>query len=362
MCSASGDASWLRCPAVIRLHALRWVLAGCLALAVLAGAADAPSAVAQEPADSANDVWRAVFAPRPVTDRVTQSATQTDPLLLRLGRALFTDPRALSADGTMSCATCHRPERAFTDGRRIARGRAGHALTRNTPTLLGIASQPYFNWDGSAPTLGAQFERPITSRHELAGNWSDITERLNGSAAPTPSQPVSKLRTATAAFIQQRGALDASDVRTALVAYVRSLRHMPTRFDAWLTGDTAALTPQEKRGFQIFTGAGQCVTCHASDRLTDDRFHDIGIQTTDPGRAMVTGRASDRYRFKTPTLRAIARTAPYFHNGSAATLEAVVDHYAMGGIARPTRAETMPARLKMTPADRAALVAFLKTL
>ncbi|MEO1693958.1 MAG: cytochrome c peroxidase [Pseudomonadota bacterium] len=338
--------------------------AGFLALVVWAGAAGAPSAFAQAPADAARNVWRSVFAPRPVTDRATRAGTQTDPLILRLGRALFTDPRALSADGTMSCATCHRPERAFTDGRQVARGRAGHALARNTPTLLGAASQTHFNWDGSAPSLGAQFERPITSRHELAGTWSDITVRLNRDAAPSssPTQPPSELRAATAAFIQRRGALDAAGVRTALVAYVGSLRHTPTRFDAWLTGDRAALTPQEKRGFQIFTGAGQCVTCHASDRLTDDRFHDIGIQTADLGRATVTGRPSDRYRFKTPTLRAIARTAPYFHNGSAATLQAVVDHYANGGSARPTRAETMPERLTVSHADRAALVAFLKTL
>ncbi|MEO0729281.1 MAG: cytochrome c peroxidase [Pseudomonadota bacterium] len=293
--------------------------------------------------------WREVFAPpAPLPAR-----RQLGPARAALGHHLMSDPRALSPDGAMSCTSCHIPSLAFTDALSRARARGGKNLARNTPTLFGIAGASAFNWDGSAKTLREQALRPILSRHELAGDWQTIIGQIE-------NDPISR-RLWRAAFPDTTKPRT-DHVLTALAAAISELKAPATRFDAFLNGDASALTERELIGFRLFTGRGQCVSCHMSARLTDDKFHDIGIATADVGRAGVTGRASDRHRFKTPTLRSVRVTAPYMHNGSIATLDGVVRHYERGGIRRPTRAETMPDGLSFTNAERRALVAFLRTL
>src|SRR5690606_10308751 len=158
-----------------------------------------------------------------------------------------------------------------------------------------------------------------------------------------------------AAAFPERTDVTEETVVGALAAYVRSLHTPQNRFDAWIAGDDTALRPVERAGFAIFVGKGGCVSCHGGWRLTDNGFHDIGLDDDDLGR-------EGRRAFKTPSLREAAHTAPYMHDGSLATLADVVDHYAGGIVHRPTLAPTVVRDLELSVTEKAALVAFLKTL
>jgi cytochrome c peroxidase len=151
-------------------------------------------------------------------------------------------------------------------------------------------------------------------------------------------------------------------VVAALAAYLRSLISPPSRFDAWIGGDAAALGPAQVRGFRLFTGKAGCVLCHVGWRFTDDRFHDIGLPGNDPGRGAVPGGTPGLSAFKTPSLREIARTAPYMHDGSLPTLAAVVTHYSGGFLRRPGLAPNLNRELRLSAREKADLIAFLRTL
>ena len=156
--------------------------------------------------------------------------------------------------------------------------------------------------------------------------------------------------------------LTEDSVAKALAAYVRSLVSPPTRFDAFIEGDAEALSASELRGFRLFTGKAGCVLCHVGWRFTDDRFHDIGLAGSDLGRGGVAGGTPGLPAFKTPSLRELAHTAPYMHDGSRANLAAVLKHYAGGLKRRPSLAPSLQPRLTLTAAERADLIAFLGTL
>ncbi|HWE18187.1 MAG TPA: cytochrome c peroxidase [Hyphomicrobiaceae bacterium] len=274
------------------------------------------------------------------------------PERVALGAKLFADPR-LSGGGRKSCAACHRPERALTDGLRRAQGAAGKPLRRNTPALWNLAWSKHQFWDGRAPSLEAQARGPIEEPEEMGGDWPTIVSRLEADAGV--------VREFRASFPEEP-AISQATITKALAAYVRSLVSPPTRFDAWVAGDGHALQPAELRGFRLFTGKAGCVLCHNGWRFTDDRFHDIGLPSSDPGRGAVPGGTPGQRAFKTPSLREVARTAPYMHDGSLPTLEAVIAHYAGRFIARPSLAPNVSRKLKLSAQERADLVAFLKTL
>jgi cytochrome c peroxidase len=274
------------------------------------------------------------------------------PERIALGAKLFADPR-LSGGGRKSCAACHRPERAFTDGRRRAEGAAGRPLRRNAPALWNLAWSKHLFWDGRAPSLEAQARGPIEAPDEMGGDWPTIVSRLEADAS---------MATEFRASFPEEPAISQATITKALAAYVRSLVSPPTRFDDWIAGDAQALGAAELRGFQLFTGKAGCVLCHNGWRFTDDRFHDIGLRSEDPGRGAVPGGTPGLRAFKTPSLREIARTAPYMHDGSLPTLEAVVAHYAGGFVARPALAPSMNRGLRLSRQERADLVAFLRTL
>jgi cytochrome c peroxidase len=274
------------------------------------------------------------------------------PERIALGAKLFADPR-LSGGRRKSCATCHRPDLAFTDGRRRAEGTAGKPLRRNTPALWNLAWSKLHFWDGRAPSLEAQARGPIEAPDEMGGDWPTIVGRLE-----TDAGAVAAFR---AAFPEAPTISDVT-ITKALAAYVRSLVSPPTRFDRWIAGDSGALSAAELRGFQLFTGKAGCVLCHNGWRFTDDRFHDIGLRSEDPGRGAVPGGTPGLRAFKTPSLRETARTAPYMHDGSLPTLAAVVAHYAGGFVARPALAPSMNRDLRLSPQERVDLVAFLRTL
>ena len=274
------------------------------------------------------------------------------PEKVALGATLFTDPR-LSGNSDRSCASCHRPARAFTDGRRRARAHAGTPLQRNTPSLWNLAWGKSFSWDGRASSLEAQVQIPIAAADEMAGDWPTILRRLEADAG---------LAARFAAAFPQEPAVSQTNIAKALASYVRSLVSPPTRFDAWIAGDPHALRPAEVRGFGLFTGKAACVLCHAGWRFTDDRFHDIGLAGKDRGQGAVIEGAPVLIAFKTPGLREAAHTAPYMHDGSRPTLAAVLGHYGGGFAARPSLAPHMNRALRLSAREKSDLIAFLRTL
>ena len=325
-------------------------LAALTPLPALAGSDPPPLALNQAPTTaqpSRDAVWRAIFA------RPTAAAPNaTDEAKVALGRELFHDPR-LSGAGHASCATCHNPERAFTDGRKTAMGADGSVLSRNAPALYDLAWASSFFWDGRASTLEDQARVPILAPNELAGDFAVIGERLS-------SDPIMAERFASA--FPGAPVANEANILSALAAYERSLVSPETRFDKWVQGDDAALSDREREGFAIFVGKGGCVSCHGGWRLTDDAFHDVGLPGNDFGRGALPKGTAGLPEFKTPSLREVARTAPYMHDGSLATLESVVAHYSGGLVMRPSLAPTLVRDLKLTETEKASLVAFLKTL
>ncbi|MDX2204006.1 MAG: cytochrome c peroxidase [Hyphomicrobiaceae bacterium] len=274
------------------------------------------------------------------------------PEKIALGKRIFEDP-IVSSNGKISCASCHDAKLSFTDGERLGRGVTGRRLSRHTPTLWNAAFSPLLFWDGRAASLEDQAQFPVSHPDEMGSTLDSAAARI----AAIPAY-----REAFAKVFPDDPAPTARTVAMALAAYERTLVSPPTRFDNWIAGDTAALSDAEQRGFAVFAGKARCIACHNGFALTDHGFYDIGLPTADEGRAGIIDLASTRFAFKTPTLREIAWTAPYMHDGSLATLEEVVRHYERGGVNRPSVSQDMPRPLKLTDAERADLLAFLDTL
>jgi cytochrome c peroxidase len=257
---------------------------------------------------------------------------------VELGRKLFFDTQ-LSVDGSVSCSSCHIPNRAFSDGRSKPRGVRGLVGDRNSPALINVGSNPTFFWDGRENVLERQTLAPIFNPRELGLNPEEL-ERRTGK----PSAEVGEL----------------------LASYLRTIRSSGSRLDRYLAGDSSALSPQERSGFQLFRGRGLCVECHSGPDFTDDRFHNTGVawkngRIADEGRFAVSRKVEDRGAFKTPTLREVEHTSPYMHDGSLPTLEEVVNFYALGGRPNPTLdPKIRPVTLNAN--EKRALVAFLKAL
>jgi cytochrome c peroxidase len=295
-------------------------------------------------------LWKEKFK-RPAPPPPSPPDNPITPEKIALGEKLFSDTR-LSGNGKRSCASCHRPEWEFTDGRRRALALSA-PLRRNTPSLWNLAWGKHFFWDGRAPSLEAQVGMPIAEAQEMGGDWPEILRRLGEDADLT-----ARFR---AAFSEEPGVAQAT-VLEALASYVRSLVSPPTRFDAWIDGGAQALEPAEMAGFRLFIGKAGCVLCHVGWRFTDDRFHDIGLPGSDGGRGAVPGGTPGLMAFKTPSLREVARTAPYMHDGSLPTLEAVVRHYTGGFVRRPSLATNLKRDLQLSAKEKSDLIAFLRTL
>jgi cytochrome c peroxidase len=267
-----------------------------------------------------------------------------------LGDRLFHEKK-LSADQTMSCATCHNPARSFMDGRRTARGRHGRDLPRNTPAIWNIGSARLLYWDGRVSTLEEQIRDAIERDGEMAGTLTGGVLRL--SRDPTYLE----------AFQRAFGgptALSADNLLTAMASYERSLHSPDTRFDRWVNGDENALSKREIAGLRIFAGKGRCLACHGGWRFTDDGFHDVGLRSLDQGRSAIVG--GPGRTFKTPSLREVVWTAPYMHDGSLRTLHDVVAHYAGTLDRRASLAPELKRGIELSKSERSDLVSFLKSL
>ncbi len=283
---------------------------------------------------------------------------------IALGRRLFYDPQ-LSIDGTIACSTCHNPRYYFTDGAAVSHGVGGSLGIRNAPTILNAAYLPFQFWDGRAITLEQQAASPIVNPVEMKNESHDAA--------------VSRLQSEPAyreLFVQAFGSPDITigRVEKALASFERTALSGNSPFDRYqYGGDKNALTPAQVRGLAVFIdpNRGNCAVCHTLTKsyalFTDGQFHNTGEGVTDAGDFSDVGRyhetkvATDTGAFLTPTLRNVARTAPYMHDGHMKTLEQVVDFYAGQGNSNPYLDPEMK-RIHLSGQDRADLVQFLESL
>src|SRR5579872_7471426 len=268
-----------------------------------------------------------------------------------LGRMLFFDP-ILSGSQTRSCSTCHNPALSWGDGQPRAVGEKQIAMRLRSPTLLNVAWTPKLGWDGHFRNLEEVAFGPITATDNMNLPEKALMERLSAIAGYRDAFD--------AAF--GKGPITRHKVELALATYERSIVSGEAPFDRWIKGDETAIDATAKRGFDLFNGKAHCASCHSGWAFTDDSFHDIGTAKGDDigrGRLFPTS-VKLRYAFKTPTLRDVARRAPYMHDGSVPTLRAVVDLYDRGGIARPSRSELI-SPLGLTKEEKDDLIAFLHT-
>jgi cytochrome c peroxidase len=269
-----------------------------------------------------------------------------------LGRMLFFDP-LLSGSRSRSCATCHNPSLSWGDGLARAIGEGQAAMMLRAPTLLNVAWTPQLGWDGKFRDLESVAFTPITSATNMNLPEPMLIERL----ASIPGY----VRAFAGVFGD--APLTRRKIEAALATYERTIVAATAPFDRWVAGDEQAVDDSAKRGFEIFTGKGRCSECHSGWAFTDGSFHDIGAaEDEDVGRGRLFPTSVQlRHAFKTPTLRDVARRAPYMHNGSLATLQDVIALYDRGGIARPSRSPLI-APLGLSETEKADLVAFMQTL
>ncbi len=272
---------------------------------------------------------------------------------VQLGRKLFFDP-ILSADGTVSCASCHQPQRGFAGPERVALGIKGKRSQRNAPTLLNRAYGTSFFWDGRVASLEEQALHPIESPQEMGGTTAEAVKRLQAHQDyPALFQAVFP------------DGVTAANIARALASFERVLLTGNSRVDRFRTGDVQALSENERHGLWLYESRAQCWRCHSGSNLSDEGFHNTGVswgkEPLDLGRYGVTKQDGDRGRFKTPTLRGLTKTAPYMHDGSLSTLEEVVVFYNQGGGKNP-HLDAVLAPLGLSKEEVKSLVAFLRAL
>jgi cytochrome c peroxidase len=271
-----------------------------------------------------------------------------------LGRQLFFDS-SLSTDQSTSCASCHNPKHAFADNEVNSHGIDRKKGNRNTPTVINAAFQPYQFWDGRASSLEDQALLPLENPLEMGSSVSNIVDRLN------------QLPRYRDAFHRAFGSpATRQNIAKALASFERTILAGDSAYDQHVAGSLAALSQKAAEGMKLFQGKAHCHLCHQGYNFSDGLFHNLGVgwgknAFADEGRGAVTGIVKDRGSFKTPTLRQVAQTAPYMHDGSVASLEAVVDFYDQGGKSNP-HLDPLIQPLRLTPEEKDALVEFLRSL
>jgi cytochrome c peroxidase len=305
-----------------------------------------PTLPALATSNSTGDIWQRPAVPAPADN-------QPNAARIELGRALFFDPR-LSAKGVMSCATCHNPALGWTDGRPTAVGHDMKILGRATPTIVNAAFNPLQMWDGRKVSLEAQALGPFESQDEQNLPLADLESRVRA----IPGY-VSMFERA-----YPGEAVTRDTIAKAIASFERTVVSDGAAFDRWRAGDQNAMSASAKRGFELFNGKANCALCHQGFNFTDNGFHNIGLKEAgeaDPGRFAHRPIKALKGAFKTPTLRDIALTAPYMHNGAYSTLEEVVDHYVRGGDVADNLSPNMKP-LDVNAAEKRDLVEFMRAL
>lgn len=293
--------------------------------------------------------------------------TPPAPASVRLGRWLFYD-RRLSGDNTVSCATCHRPEHAFSEPTPVSTGVGGQKGTRKAPTFINqaVTLQPHFFWDGRAGSLEDQALGPIANAIEMGSTHVSMVETLSRVQGYRPY------------FTEVFGTEEITKERVAkaIADYERTRVSGNSPFDRWRAKrDQTAVSAKAKLGHELFFDKAGCSSCHVGSNFTDSNFHNLGVgwnprtkTFADEGRFLVTKNPADRGAFKTPTLREVTKRAPYMHDGSLATLREVVEFYNTRTQLNP-RMDDIPGLdpkmrvlTRLTEDEIDALVAFLESL
>lgn len=297
------------------------------------------------------------------------AGVQPDPARVRLGRWLFYDTR-LSSDKTLSCATCHRPEYAFSEPSALPTGIGGQRGRRRTQSVINLGARTVlpdtvndpgstFFWDGRATSLEAQVLAPIADPREMGFGHGAMLDRLSNISGYS--------RYFAATFGSP--SVTTERVAAALADYVRTRRSGNAPYDRWAYGrEVKAMSAEAQRGSEIFFFRGRCASCHAGFNFSDGLFHNLGVgwnaqssTFADVGRLAVSHEPSDLGRFKTPGLRDVEKHPPYMHDGSLATLRDVVEFYNRGGNANPGLSKRI-VPLGLSSEDKDALVTFLRML
>jgi cytochrome c peroxidase len=317
-----------------------------------------PCSVSAQPVPLPRDTLPAKLALDTLPDglHAKRDIPQANPLTeakVQLGRKLFFDP-ILSADHTVSCASCHQPEYGFAGNSPVSTGVGGKKGKRNAPTLLNRAFGTAFFWDGREATLEAQALHPIASAQEMGSSVIQAIQRLQAHKEyPAQFQ---------AAFPD---GVTSANLAKALASFERVLVVGNSRVDQFRAGDLRALNDKERHGFWLYESRGRCWRCHGGPNFTDEGFHNTGVSWAktplDLGRYEHTMKEADRGKFKTPTLRGLLTTAPYMHDGSMATLPELVEFYNQGGRKNPYLDSAL-GPLDLSKEEVADLVAFLKAL
>jgi len=277
---------------------------------------------------------------------------QTD-AKIRLGKALYFEPR-LSADGTISCATCHSAQKAWANHDPTDTGIGGQVGGRNSGTVLDSGYMKFQFWDGRAASLEEQALGPIHNPIEMGETLENVVRKLN--AIPW--------------YREQFQVVFGTDVTSdgiakAIASFERTVVSGPSPYDRYLGGETGAMSASAVRGMKIFNGKGHCTPCHSGPAFSDQSFHNLGVgmdaKEPDLGRENFTKSPADRGKFKTPGLRNVALTYPYLHTGTEKTLLDVVEFYNRGGVANPNL-DPLVLPLRLTKQEKQDLVAFLEAL
>lgn len=271
-----------------------------------------------------------------------------------LGKLLYFDKR-LSADGSIACANCHHPKFAFGDGLPNSIGIKGQRGGRSAPTVINRAYSLAQFWDGRAGTLEEQAKGPMANSIEMGNTHEALVSRLK------------EIPGYRSMFKQVFGTedFDIDHVAKAIATFERTVLSGNSPYDKYKAGNRKALTAEQIQGMDVYFNKAKCDQCHEGINFTSNAYHNLGVgmDKADPdlGRFMVTKDPRDWGAFKTPTLRDIASTGPYMHDGSLKTLEEVVEFYNKGGTPNKNLDQTMK-KLNLTPVEQKALVAFLKAL
>lgn len=300
-------------------------------------------------------------APEPSSDLLSELATwpqmefptdnEPDAQKIGLGERLFFDP-IVSIDSSISCASCHKEVYGFADDVAISPGVEDRLGKRNSPSLWNVGYQPYFMREGGVPTLEMQVLVPVQEHSEMAFNMVLLAQRLNANTAYKND------------FLEAFGdSASAFTITRALAQYERTLIQEPTSFDEYVRGDNGALSIAAKKGFELFYGKAGCDGCHSGPLMTNFGFYNNGTQIgpDDYGRAELTLDSADFYLFKVPSLRKVALTAPYMHDGSLASLRDVLEQYNQGGVGHDYTSDGIEP-LNLNESELVALEEFLSSL
>jgi cytochrome c peroxidase len=271
-----------------------------------------------------------------------------------LGKLLYFDKR-LSADNSVSCASCHAPEHAYTDGAPVSTGIKGQKGGRSAPTVINRAYSLAQFWDGRANSLEAQAVGPMANPIEMGNTHAAVVSTLKGIAGYR------------AMFAKAFGTEDITidHVAKAIATFERTVLSGDSAYDRYKAGKKSAMTAEQVKGMKVFFNKAKCDQCHEGINFTSNSYHNLGVGMDKPnpdlGRYVVTKNAVDWGAFKTPTLRDVARTAPYMHDGSLKTLDEVVEYYDKGGIPNKNLDEKIKP-LHLSAEEKKNLAAFMQAL